>query len=89
MWELGYLPIHFNAVDDKNQSIYHTNVMMALAKHMPLFVLKVSKIMQKGKISKKLKWNQSYYHCNKPQTNESICNALELINKEGNVFSFV
>ena len=28
--ELGYSPLLFNAVDERNQSIYHTNVMLAL-----------------------------------------------------------
>ncbi|WP_282036859.1 citrulline utilization hydrolase CtlX [Saccharicrinis aurantiacus] len=47
---LKYKPIHFNALDDKNKAIYHTNVMMCITENTAIVCLESIKDASEKKI---------------------------------------
>lgn len=86
--ELGYLPIHFNAVDEHNQSIYHTNVMMAIGEAYALICLEC--IQDKAEKERVVRSLQETGHTiiaiSSQQMKAFAGNALELTNQKGELF---
>lgn len=86
--ELGYLPIHFNAIDDNNQSIYHTNVMMALGEAYSLICLEsIKDNAERERVVRSLKeTDHIIIAISQKQMKAFAGNALEIINQEGKRF---
>lgn len=86
--ELGYSPFLFNAVDERNQSIYHTNVMLALGEAYALICLEsIPDIKEKEEVVRSLQeTGHEIIEISYQQMHAFAANALELINKKGQRF---
>ena len=86
--ELDYFPIHFNALDENNQSIYHTNVMMAIGEAYALICLEcIQDEVERERVVKSMQeTGHSIIEISLKQMKAFAGNALEVTNKKGKRF---
>ncbi len=86
--ETGFTPISFSAVDENNQPIYHTNVMMCVAdKYVVICLDSIRDSVEKAKVTNAiLQTGKQLIDISYHQMNHFAGNMLQVNNMDGKVF---
>jgi hypothetical protein len=83
---MGYTPVVFNSLDEKDQAIYHTNVMMCVADSYVVICLEsIKDIRERSRVEKAIRESgKTIIPISLYQMNHFAGNMLQVENKEGN-----